>query len=188
MGLIVKLNLQDSSEAKRIILAIIQEDGGSFEGCTRLYKAFYGAHLIYWRETGKFLTTHPIVCMTNGPGIDRGSSILRELEAEKRILRSERMVGPYPVAVYRLGDGVTVELAPEERSAVEVAINWVRGKTAAEASDASHVVSRTWREAEEQKRYGDELHIYLDALTDDNYERKLEAVKSVQGDLREFLG
>src|SRR5690554_5470024 len=90
----------DHRNAKRIIRAIVKLAGGRVEGRTRLYKAFYASHLFHWKSHGVYLTTHPIVHMPNGPGIDRGSGILEELEHEGFLKFSEQYNGPYTESVY----------------------------------------------------------------------------------------
>lgn len=170
----------DSSEAERILLGIIQENGGFYEGRTRLYKAFYDAHLFYWRETGTALTTHPVVHMPNGPGIDKGSEILAKLEREGRIVRRQRNVGPYKEDVYQLCAGEPVALSIKEKAAIESAIEWVGNKTASQISRESHERSRTWRDADERGGGGKELHIFLDTLSEEAFERKKMAVEQVR--------
>ena len=49
---------------------IRQSAGDRIEGKTRLFKAFYFAHLFYARSAVDYLTDWPIVRMPQGPGID----------------------------------------------------------------------------------------------------------------------
>ncbi|QKK08416.1 MAG: SocA family protein [Planctomycetota bacterium] len=174
--------------AERILLGIIQENGGSFDGRTRLYKAFYDAHLIFWRETGRYLTEHPVVHMPNGPGVDDGASILKGLCDNGKLRFGLRSVGPYSEGVYRLADGEKIELSDEEREAIDGAIAWVGNKTATEISHESHLRSRTWREANQSGRAGAQLHIYLDAVSEEEYDCKMSAFDEARRLLDDALG
>lgn len=163
-----------ADEAKRIILGIIQKSGGSLEGRTRLYKAFYAAHLFYWQKHGLYLTTHPIVCMPNGPGIDGGHNILRRLRQEGIVRVSLRSAGPHMVDVYELVPGATVELEATEAEAIEEALKWIEGKSGTAISEESHAASVTWTEAAERGEYGKSLHIFLDSLSEEELDTKRE--------------
>ena len=68
-------------KAKLLLCAIIQAAGGYFNGKTRLYKAFYFAHLFYFRDFKGVLSDHPVVRMPKGPAVDDGTSILAELQS-----------------------------------------------------------------------------------------------------------
>ena len=52
--------------AQQVLLELIQDAGGVWEGKKRLYKAFYFAHLYYAEERPGLLTDWPIVRM---PGL-----------------------------------------------------------------------------------------------------------------------
>ncbi len=147
------------ASAKRIVLGILQENGGTFHGQTRLYKAFYDAHLFYWRQHGKYLTDHAIVCMPNGPGIDDGREIIEQLVSGGFVRRTEQPVGPYAEDVYTLCSDAQLELNDEEKEAIVNAIQWVGDKTGTQISHESHERSVTWREARANDRLGAELHI-----------------------------
>lgn len=64
-----------------MIAEIIRQAGGKFTGKTRLYKAFYIAHLLYAEQEPGYLTVWPIVRMPYGPGIDCGDELIAELES-----------------------------------------------------------------------------------------------------------
>ncbi|QYK49191.1 MAG: DUF4065 domain-containing protein [Phycisphaeraceae bacterium] len=171
------------NDAKRLIAAIIQTAGGSYNGRVRLYKVFYDAHLFYWKRHGRYLTSHPIVRMPNGPGIDQGEQIIRSMIAENTLKASQHPVGPYTEDVY-VYCGDSIELDPNEVEAITSALNWVGDKTGVAISKESHDRSRTWRETPD----GRELHIYLDVASDDETESLRSSVESVRRDLREVFG
>ena len=64
--------------AKRLILEILRQAGGEIEK-TKIFKAFWLAHLYYSKIAPGYLTDWPIVRMPNGPGIDRGDQLIVEL-------------------------------------------------------------------------------------------------------------
>lgn len=163
-------------DAKRLTLAIIQESGGAFRGKTRLFKAFYDAHVFYWKQTGQYLTTYPIVRMPQGPGIDQETDLLEELECEERLAIKIVDDGPYAETSYRLTGTHEIELGAEEKEAIHHALDWIKHKSATQVSEESHKRSRTWREAID----GQELHVCLDAMTDEEYERMRDSIRMTQ--------
>lgn len=168
--------IPNHQEAERIVLAIIQVNGGYYRGTTRLYKVFYDAHLYFWREHGRYLTTHPIVCMPRGPGIDEGKDIIADLIKAGKIKHSEQPSGPYTDDVYSLcAANLDLHLSEQERDAIRSAIDWVGEKTATAISHESHERSVTWREAKAENRLGAELHAYLDALGEEALQRHAAA-------------
>ncbi len=61
----------DSREkAKAILTAIVEQAGGAFGGKTRLYKSFYIAHLLHFRDHAGILSDFPIVRMRRGPAVE----------------------------------------------------------------------------------------------------------------------
>ena len=62
--------MTERSKAKQVILEIIRQSKGRLTGKTRLYMAFYVAHLLYAEQEAGYLTVWPIVKMPFGPGID----------------------------------------------------------------------------------------------------------------------
>jgi hypothetical protein len=64
------MNMLDVDRAKRVLVDLIRAAGGEWRRKTRLYKAYYLAHLFYAEaETGD-LTNWPVVKMPYGPGIE----------------------------------------------------------------------------------------------------------------------
>src|SRR5436189_4755977 len=87
--------MADREAAKHLILKIVAMAGGRLEAKSRLHKAFYAAHLIYWRERQGVLTDYPIVKMPNGPGIDDLEGLLEELVDGDALEVVEGTKGPY---------------------------------------------------------------------------------------------
>lgn len=155
--------------AKRLILAILQESNGSYRGTVRLYKVFYEAHRWYLQHEDKYLTDHPIVHMTHGPGVHRGTQILSELQAAGLITIDTEPAGKFEESKFALTDKAgEIELTQAERGAIEAGLRWVGKKSATKISDESHRRSRAWREARSD---GAELSLGFDVLTDDEYKR-----------------
>lgn len=172
---------ETSEQAKQVILEIIATSGGRLAGKTRLYKAFYLAHLYYWENTCGTLTDHSIVRMPMGPGIDDGDLLIAELEAEGRIKISWQFNGPYKEQVLEIAQPVQLDPNDPRFKAIEEAVKWIEGKTAAELSNITHEHSRSWREGCD----GDVLDIYVDLLEDCEYERVKEAVSQADDLLAE---
>jgi hypothetical protein len=177
----------EKERAKRIIVEIIREAGGSLRNKTNLYKAFYYAHLKYAEENPDYLSAWPIVRMPNGPGIDNFDTLVAEL-----LLTGELHVGTVDA-----GDGKEafrfelIEVADKfqpmnshELAAIKYGVNRVRGKTAAECSEESHANSRSWRSSED----GEELNIYVDSLTDDEYSRLQDKTDRIAGLFKQAAG
>lgn len=95
---------KDRLLAKKIIVEIIRQAGGKWIGKTKLYKAFYFAHLYYFESAPDYLSDWPIVRMPNGPGIDSGDELLRELAATGVLTRDFVPEGPYRASRYHLSE------------------------------------------------------------------------------------
>ena len=176
------------SDAKRILVGIIHEAGGEFAGKTRLYKAFWRAHLEHWRAGHGALTLRPIVHMPRGPGIDGGNGILRQMIREKTIASRARLKITRLEVVYTLVNPDAVSINANEREAIRSALSWLGDRGAVDASEDSHRTSRSWREAEQQGRTGCELSIYLDLLSDEEYDRRAGLLEDQETILRGALG
>ncbi len=153
--------------AEEVLLDILAIKGGRHESKTLLYKAFYLAHLFYWGEHDGVLTKYPIVKMPQGPGIDAGDALIQGLIDRDLVHREIERKGPYRCEVFTLR--VKREIDPENprQQAVRAAVDFLGDKTAAEVSSWIHEFSRSWRDAPS----GAELNIYLDLLTDEEFER-----------------
>jgi hypothetical protein len=168
--------MNDTQATKDLICQIIAAAGGKMEGRVRLYKAFYYAHLFYWIKGQGLLTQQPIVRMPWGPGVHDGKSILEALQHEGKLKITPRRTGPYQEAVYELVSPFEINPGDSRYQAVEQAVEFVRGKSAAELSEESHVYSRSWRESKE----GEVLDIYSDLLDDDEYAQVTASVREAE--------
>ena len=148
---------------KRLISAIIEEDGGRFEGKTRLFKVYYRAHTVFAeRFEGLLSVPHGVVRMDEGPGIDDHEQILAEMESEGTLRITRCPKGRHLQEVFELCDSAAaVNASADERKAINWALGYV-SHSAREASRKSHKDSRSWRSASN----GQSLDIYLDTLTD----------------------
>ena len=61
----------------------------------------------------------------------------------------------------------------QEIEAIREGVNFVKEKTATAVSIKSHELSRAWREAED----GDELNIYTDLLSDEEFYDKMKKME-----------
>ena len=157
----------DRELAKQIIVEIIRQAGGSMDLKTAVFKAFYHAHLKFANAQPAYLSAWPIVRMPNGPGIHRFDSLILDLVAEKQVSVDKILCGYHEAYRYQLGPNASeCELLPEgAQESIAFGVAHVINKTAAQVSKESHEVSRAWR----QSNNGQELNIYLDALSDEEY-------------------
>ncbi|NBT35790.1 MAG: DUF4065 domain-containing protein [Betaproteobacteria bacterium] len=157
--------MRDHSEkARQVILEIIRQSvGDSVVGTTRLFKAFYFAHLYHLRDAEDFLSQWPIVRMPRGPGIDNFDALLDPLVKCGHVAVSRSHTGPYPTIRYTARrDLPETCLSEEEVKSIHKAVEFIQGKRAARLSEFTHEYSRSWQEAKD----GDELRIALDLMTD----------------------
>ena len=164
--------------AKKIIVEIIRQAGSSLAGTTRVYKAFYLAHLYFADREPGYLSDWPIVCMPNGPGIDEGDELLHELVVAGVLRTEQQPVGPYTATVYKLtGKELPGDPLPEAAvAAIREAAGFVKGHTAAQLSDLTHEYSRSWKKAEN----GSEMNVYVDLIPDEEFQerkRQLELLR-----------
>jgi hypothetical protein len=157
-----------------VILALIKESGGKIVGTTKLFKAFYFAHLYYARATGSFLTPWRIVRMPNGPGIDRWPNLSDDLKKKNQIASGTERVGPYLADVYQCKE-IDIQLEPEAIAAIREAVALVDGETAKRLSELSHEFSRSWNMTEN----GHEMNIFDDLLTDKEYAERKEIADQI---------
>jgi hypothetical protein len=149
----------DVDKAKNIICALVHLSGGRFEGKTRLNKAFWRAHVFYYKNGPGLLTKYPIARLPEGPAIDDLDAILASLEREGRIKQSSQTKGDYNETIITLTSNAP-KLENAETDAVKDAFRWIRQKTAAAASKESHKLSIGWEGAEN----GDIIDVEFDAL------------------------
>ncbi|HET6384821.1 MAG TPA: hypothetical protein VFJ58_15620 [Armatimonadota bacterium] len=169
------------NDAKGLIRDLIAAAGGCLKGSVRLYKTFYIAHLMYWRYGPGVLTAYPIVHMPEGPGIDQGPALLKELADEGKIRVDIEFDGPYPEYTYRLQTKPRSfdRSDPRDRSVIE-AVQWAGAHSAAQLSEITHEHSRSWK----LTKSGEELDIYLDVLTDEEYQN----IKSTTAEMKQLVG
>src|SRR5579872_6868508 len=92
------------TKARDVILEILRNTDGEWNGKTKLFKAFYFAHLYYANERPGLLTDWPIARMPQGPGIDKGDALLAGLVRDGYLTVEHFHEGPYPENRYRLTD------------------------------------------------------------------------------------
>ncbi|MDX2065920.1 MAG: DUF4065 domain-containing protein [Fimbriimonadaceae bacterium] len=151
--------LRARDRAKRTILALVNANGGELVGKLRLYKAFYRAHLDYFRATGLELTGYPIVRMPNGPGIDNATDLIDEMRASGDLTEEIGTRGLEFERAYRARRDNLAELDADQLQAVHSAVQWANSLSSAELSEASHQAS--WHETVN----GQEQPILIDALS-----------------------
>jgi hypothetical protein len=177
-------NGPNKAAAKRLILKILAISGGQLEAVSRLNKAFYAAHIIYWRDRQGVLTDYPVVKLPNGPGIDRFEELLEELESDGLIERVEGTKGPYKQTSVILKAAVHVDPSEPDFEAIRRAVRWVKGHTTRELSDWTHDQPSYIGQPE----MGHEQAIYLDALKEEEYERIRTRCAAVDQAFRAALG
>ena len=158
----------EKDRAKRIIIEIIRQAGGSFERKTNLYKAFYHAHLKFAADNPGYLSKWPIVRMPEGPGIDNFDSLLGELLLTGVLHVGTVMISDKEAVRFELTElaDSALQMSPEAIEAIRFGVDKVTGKSARAVSKESHEGSRAWRSS----RNGDELNIYADLSSDEEYE------------------
>lgn len=183
-----KLNLPDYTENKRIVAAIVQENGGEFRNKTNLFKAYYWAHRFFYEDHEGLLTRkHRMVHLPMGPGIDEHDLIFGEMVDEGSL---EVLSNPFKNRdgkdcaqfVFR-SVGPNVELTADERDSISRGIARVRSMTAADASHDSHENSRTWRDSNN----GEPIDIYVDTLDDDEFEEATRSLGEAEAEVQAAL-
>jgi hypothetical protein len=166
--------LMNETRAKRVIWEILHQAGGEL-GKTKLFKAFWLAHLYYCKMARGYLTNWRIVRMPNGPGIDRADRLLHELAQSGYLVQSHQPRGPFIEINCQTGvKAMADELPTAAVEAIKAAVADVKQYSAGEISEWSHEFSRSWKNTPN----GSELDIYSDLIPDDIYEeRKLELVE-----------
>jgi hypothetical protein len=171
----------DIARVKNVILEIVRGAGGEWVGKTKLFKAFYFAHLFYAEAAPGFLTNWPIVRMPHGPGIDSAEELIREMVLAGVLTADHVPLGPFNAARYRVtGKELPGEPLPEPaRKAIGQAVEFVKNKTAQELSDLTHEFSRSWNSAHD----GQVLNIYIDTIPEDEYEAREQRLKALTDDI-----
>src|SRR5580698_7436602 len=97
------------TDAQRVVVEIIRQAGGTWDGKTKLFLAFYFAHLYYAGHEPGILTAWPIVRLPQGPGMDKSAMLLQGLVKSGYLLIERIQEGPYPESRYRLTDKARTE-------------------------------------------------------------------------------
>ncbi len=161
-----------ASEVVRFLLASSRDGLGR----TKVYKAFYFAHLFYAEDQPDVLTAWPIVRMPNGPGIGDFDLLIGRLGDE--VERSSRRIGPYIEQVFRLKEASDTTLSESAQIAIQRAVEWVQKHSAAELSELTHEQSRSWQTGHD----GDTLDIYIDIESDDEYKQREERLRNLKNE------
>src|SRR5437588_6601913 len=91
------------TNARDVVLGLIRKaPKGIWKGKTKLFKAFYFAHLYYARSYPGILTDWPIARMPEGPGIHNASELFEALVQEGYLIVEGIEDGPYPEFCYRI--------------------------------------------------------------------------------------
>ncbi len=173
------------TDAQRVVLELIRDAGGLWDGKAKLSKAFYFAHLYYAAAAPGILTDWPIVRTPQGPGIHNGGVLLQGLVKNGYLTVETTQEGPYPDSRLRLTPKAADEppLPDDVRAAVKSAADFVTPRTAAELSQLTHERSRSWREAKD----GDVLDVYVDLIPDEEYEAGQEELAALDQQLTAAL-
>jgi hypothetical protein len=173
------------TQAQDVILEILRNADGEWTGKTKLFKTFYFAHLYYANERPGLLTDWPIARMPQGPGIGNSHQLFAGLVQEGLLQVETVHEGPYPDHRYRLTDkGRAAARPPEDaRAAIKEATLFCLPRTAAELSQITHERSRSWIEG----KNGDILNIYIDTISDEEYEKRRGEIEQLDKQLSEIL-
>ena len=99
--------------AKQVILHILKRAGGSL-GKSKLFKAFWLAHLFYAKDSPGYLSGWKIVRLPHGPGIDKGDELILQLKKCGDIALDHEPKGPYLETVCKLVDQDRLKALPKE--------------------------------------------------------------------------
>jgi hypothetical protein len=164
----------DSDKAKNIVCALVHLSGGTFEGKTRLNKAFWWAHVFHYRNQSGLLSKYPIARLPEGPVIDDCDALLVNLEREGRIEIGEQPKGDYNETVIKLTSAPPM-LEEDEMISLKESIAWIRGKSAAAVSKESHQLSVAWQKG----KNGEIMDLAFDALDNDDAKEMAKREQSI---------
>lgn len=162
--------------AKAIISEIVRQSGGRLESKTKLFKAFWKAHLNYARDRHQLLTDWPIIRMPHGPGIGDVDELTGSMMVDDELVVTDVAKGQFTAMAYELGlEPIPDELPEDMKAAVAEAVEWIRGKTANQLSNESHEASWQWRQLSD----GMEMDIFLDLIPEEVYTEKLSRARGI---------
>jgi hypothetical protein len=156
----------ERERAQAVLVGIALASGPRCENRTNLYKAFYLSHLLQVRDHGCHLTTWPIVKMQNGPGVDKGPELIKDLVKLGFVKQCEVKRGAVRQFSLEIANHAEAQafvdrhLDRDEIASVRTAAGMVKGHRARPLSDMVHAFSRSWQQAGS----GQELDIYQDLL------------------------
>lgn len=156
------------TDAEHVVIELIRQAGGVWDGRSKLFKAFYFAHLYYAADEPGILSDWPIVRMTHGPGIQDSAVLLSRLTNRGDLAIERIHEGPYPECRYRLATKAASAspLPADAVKSIKAAADFVIPKSAAELTQLTQQRSRSWREAKD----GEIIDIYVDLLPDEEYD------------------
>lgn len=177
----------NKERAKRIIVEILRQAGPAGLGTTKVYKAFWLAHLYYAQAARGYLSDWPVIRMPQGPGIARGDRLLKQLLDAGHLAMTPVQKGPAVENCYALtavGDAAGQEaLSPEANQAIQKAVEDVKSfGTASAISTWSHTESRSWQQA----KNGDELDIYCDLIPLEDHEEQARLLAEMESVFEEI--
>ena len=175
--------MADKERAKLILTEILRLFGGQVPSKSHLFKAFYFAHLYYAKEAPDYLSDWAIVRMPLGPGIDRADELIHDLVSEGMVEVQRVQVGPYQPFQFRLlKNERPAQLSLEAIEAIRRAVEFTKDKTASELTELTHEYSHSWSEA----RDGEELNIYVDLLSEGDYQRESQAAAKLADAIKDM--
>lgn len=161
--------IANRERAKALLVALVREcPQGAPILRTQLYKGYYFSLLMCMHALGAELVDWPVVKMPQGPGVESGEELLGELCAEGVLVMSNESVGPFRGFGYRIADVDAAdryadEFSEPETQAIRDACAYAHSKTAADLTNTTHELSRSWKACE----MGHALPIFADLLLDD---------------------
>jgi hypothetical protein len=167
------------TDAKTVILEILRQAEGEWTGRIKFHKAFYFAHLYYALDRPGRLTDWPIARMPQGPGIHDSGRLFAELVRDGLVEEERIHEGPYPEYRYRVTPKGRQLPAPREDAvrAIEKAVLFCKDKSATELTQITHDRSRCWNAGKD----GDILDIDIDLIPEDEYAKREEELRHVDG-------
>jgi hypothetical protein len=168
---------ENIERAKQIILQILNQDEDGALHKSRIFKAFWLAHILYAKKNPGYLSGWKIIKLPNGPGIDRGEQLILELSNAGAIRVAHREKGVHTETICMLAKNPPEHLLSKEAmAAIRSAYNIVKKESVSKISHWSHQYSRSWNLAS----MGSELDIYNDHIPDEVYEERKQTLREMK--------
>jgi hypothetical protein len=107
--------------------------------------------------------------------------LIDELIDEGLLATSRTSVGPFHATELRTTqDQIPQQMSLEAIDAIRDAVKFCTGKSAAELSELTREHSHSWKAATD----GEELTIYVDLLSEEEYQRRMENIGELSDALR----